>query len=325
MSVRGAPRRRRLRIDRDWVAARPWAWSFAAAAAVWVAAFVASHRGFAETLTSGTQIASLLVIVGIGQMFVITAGNGNIDLSIPSTMTLAAYWALGLQRGGDGGLVPGLLLGLAVGLVVALVNVFTILVLRIPPIVATLSVGFMAQSAAFVKSNNFSYGPSPSLARFVNLQFAGVPVMGLLSATLAAAAAVVLSRTAYGRSLQAVGQSVRAARLSGISVPRTLLTTYAISGVLAGLAGVLLAAASGGVQLDIATPYLLNSVAVVVLGGSLIQGGRSNTPGVWWAALFLSLLVTLLTVLHVNSAWQNVIKGTLIIGVLTLASARRDR
>lgn len=304
---------------RRFAAAHAWIWAFAAAAIVWVATYAEASRGLGGTLTAAAQVASFLVIVGIGQMFVITAGNGNIDLSVPNTMTVAAYFALGAMNGGNGGLVTGLLLALLVGAAVAVANVAAILVLRIPPIVATLAVGFIVQSVAFVKSNDFTADPAPALASFVNAKVAGIPVIALFGIALAGLAAIVLDRTVYGRSLQAIGQSLRAARLSDVPANRTLLVTYVICGVMAALAGVLLAADSGGVQLDIATPYLLNSIAVVVLGGSLIMGGRSNLPGIWGAALFLTLLVTLLTLLDVSAAWQNVIKGVLIISVLAFA------
>jgi len=312
------PGTRRFVIDHAWV------WAFLAAVIVWIATYFEASRGFFGTLTAASQVASFLVIVGIGQMFVITAGNGNIDLSVPGTMTVAAYFALSAMNGHDGGLLLGLLAAVVVGLVVALANVAAILVLRIPPIVATLAVGFIVQSVAFVKSNNFTATPAPALGSFVNDKILGIPLIALVTIALAVIAWVVLDSTVYGRSLQAIGQSLRAARLSDLHVNRALFVTYAICGVLAALAGVLLAADSGGVQLDIATPYLLNSIAVVVLGGSLIIGGKSNLPGIWGGALFLTLLVSLLTLLNVSAAWQNVIKGVLIIGVLSFAAQAEE-
>ena len=301
---------------------RPWAWSFAAAAIVWIATYLETSRGLFGNVTSAALVSSFLVIVGIGQLFVITTGNGNIDLSIPATMTLAGYYALSVMDGRNGMLLAGLLVALAVGLTIGIANVLAIFVLQIPPIVGTLAVGFIAQSASFVKSNDFSSDPSPALAHFVNKDVLGLPLLALCTIALALLAAVLLTRTVYGRSVQATGQSLRAAHLSGVRVRRTVALAYLLSGVLAGLAGVLLAADSGGVQLDIATPYLLNSIAVVVLGGSLIGGGRSFIAGVWGAAMLLTMLVTLLTVLNIPIASQNVIKGMLIVAVLSLAGGK---
>lgn len=301
---------------------RPWAWSFAAAAVVWVVTYLETSRGLFGNLTSAAAVSSFLAIVGIGQLFVITTGNGNIDLSIPNTMTLAGYYALSVMNGHNGALLTGILVALAVGLIVGTANIVAIFVLQIPPIVGTLAVGFIAQSASFVKSNNFTADPSPALAHFVNVKVLGLPLLALCVIVLAVLAWVLLTRTIYGRSVQAIGQSIRAAHLSGVRVRRTVALAYLLSGVLAGLAGVLLAADSGGVQLDIATPYLLNSIAVVVLGGSLIGGGRSFIAGVWGAGMLLTMLVTLLTVLNIPVASQNVIKGLLIVAVLSLAGGK---
>jgi ribose transport system permease protein len=314
----------RLARLRSGIGTRPWALSFLAAVAVWIAIYLETGRALGGTLTGAAEVSAFLVLVGIGQLFVITAGNGNIDLSIPSTMTLAAYFAVAEMNGQDGGLVAGLAVGLLVGVVVASANLIAILVLQIPPIVGTLAVGFIAQSASFVKSNNFTASPSPALERFVKAKLAGLPVLALCVLLVAAAAWLLLTRTRVGRSVQAVGQSARAAHYAGISIWRTVAAVYLLSGVLAALAGVLLAADSGGVQLDIAAPYLLSSIAVVVLGGSLIEGGRSYVQGVWGAALFLSLLVTLLTVVNINVAAQNVIKGLMIVSVLAIAGGARE-
>jgi len=303
--------------------ARPWAWSFAAAAIVWIVTYLETSRGLFGNLTSAAVVASFLVLVGIGQLFVITTGNGNIDLSIPSTMTLAGYCALSVMDGSNGMLVPGVLMALGIGLLVGVGNIAAIFVLQIPPIVGTLAVGFIATSASFVKSNDFAADPSPGLSHFVNAEVLGLPLLALCTIALALLASVLLTRTIYGRSVQAIGQSLRAAHLSGVRVRRTVALAYLLSGLLAGLAGVLLAADSGGVQLDIATPYLLNSIAVVVLGGSMIEGGRSFVVGVWGAAMLLTLLLTLLTVLNIAVATQNVIKGLLIVAVLSLAGGRR--
>lgn len=301
---------------------RPWVWSFAAAAVVWIVTYLETSRGLFGNLTSAAAVSSFLAIVGIGQLFVITTGNGNIDLSIPNTMTLAGYYSLSVMNGHNGALLTGILVALAVGLVVGAANIVAIFFLQIPPIVGTLAVGFIAQSASFVKSNNFTADPSPALAHFVNVKVLGLPLLALCVIVLAVVAWILLTRTIYGRSVQAIGQSLRAAHLSGVRVRRTVALAYLLSGVLAGLAGVLLAADSGGVQLDIATPYLLNSIAVVVLGGSLIGGGRSFIAGVWGAGMLLTMLVTLLTVLNIPVASQNVIKGLLIVAVLSLAGGK---
>jgi ribose transport system permease protein len=132
-----------------------------------------------------------------------------------------------------------------------------------------------------------------------------------------------LFRTPYGRSVQAIGQKIQAARLTGLRVRTVIVTTYLTSAVFAAITGVLLGAFSAP-NLGLGSEYLLNSIAVVVLGGSLIAGGRSNVTGVWGSSLFLLLLLTLLDVMHVGVAIQNIVKGLLIILVLMLVGSRRN-
>jgi ribose transport system permease protein len=315
---------RLLAAGRGIAAPHPWLWSWAAALAVWLAIGIISGRGLFGTLESAFQIAPFLVLVAIGQMFVITAGNGNIDLSVASVMTLSAYVSVAVMDGGHGSIGLGLLAGLLCGALAAAANLASILLLAIPPIVATLATGLIAQSAGLRVASAYPLPPDPRLASFTELQVGGVSVLAILCAGLAAIAALLLRYTSYGRWLQAVGQNLRAAELCGISVPLVLVASYLLCALLAALAGTLLGAYVSP-SLDLGNPYLLDSIAAVVIGGTLIAGGRSYAGGVWGGALFLILLVTLLNVLHVNVAVQDIIKGVLIISVLALAGSAAPR
>lgn len=311
-----------LEAARERADAFPWIWSILGTIAVWIVIVAYSGRGLGGTLTSALALAPYLVIVGIGQMFVITAGYGSIDLSAPYVVTLAGFVSTTAMNGGQGSLLLGFGAGLLAGLIVAVANVLAIELLSIPPIVATLATGLITQSAVTVKAGTFNAAVDPSLHSFTTSNVGPIPLLAICVLGLAVVAGFFLHRTQPGRSLQAIGQNRRAADLAGLHVKLTLALPYVISGLLAALAGILLAAYSSP-SVDIGTPYLLNSIAVVVIGGSLIQGGRSNVIGVWGGAMFLTLLVTLLGVLNVNPALQNVVKGGLIILVLVLAGSKK--
>jgi ribose transport system permease protein len=300
----------------------PWLWSFLGATAIWIAIGLVAGRGYGGTLTSAIALAPFLVLVGVGQMFVITAGYGSIDLSVPYVMTLTGFISVGIMNGGHGSLLVGLLAAIGAGLVVAVVNVLAIELLSIPPIVATLASGLMVQSWAAVRAGSFNAVVDPGLHNFVIRQWGPIPELAVFTLGFAVLAGFLLHRTPWGRGLQAIGQSRRAANLAGIRINLVLAAAFLISGTLAGLSGALLAAYATP-SLGIGDPYLLDSIAVVVIGGSLIQGGRSNTPGVWGGTMFLVLLVTLLGVLNINAATQNIVKGGLIILVLVLAGSRK--
>jgi len=308
---------------RTWLDARPWIWSFAAALLVWLAtALVAEGRGILATLAVALQFATFYAIVGIGQMLAISAGPGNIDLSIPGVMTFAGYVAMGLMNGSDAGLAAGLAAGVAVGLAAGAFNVGLIQGLRIPPMIGTLASGFVFQSMAIAYSRTTHAAPAPALVSFSAARLLGVPVIALIFIILTALVALALNRTVFGRSVLAIGQNIRAARLAGLAVRRTLASVYVLSGLLAAIAGILLSAYSGGAALDMGADYLLMSIAVVVLGGTSIAGGQASPAGLWGAATLLDVVVTMLNVMRVGAGVRYVVTGLIIIGVLALAKGR---
>lgn len=304
--------------------AYPWIATLAAAIGLWLGIVAMSGRSSGGVLASAAVLAVFFVTVGIGQMFVIAAGNGNVDLSIPYVMTLAGFVSLNYMSGTDGRLAQGLVAGIVVGLIVGFANFVVIRALLIPPIVATLSVGFIVETAA-IRYSHSSAGktPSPALQTFTVERAASVPVMPLAFLGVAILFAVVLNRTVYGRRVLAYGQSARAARLANIPTNRVLAICYMLSGALAGVAGTLLATYAGGANLGMADLYQLGSIAVVVLGGSSIAGGRANVTGLWSAAMFLTLLTDLLNVARLGADWQDMVQGLVIIAVLAAFGNRR--
>jgi ribose transport system permease protein len=304
-----------------WLGRQPALPAFAGAFVVWLAASAVAGRGTFATLRSGAEVATFLVLVGIGQMFVITVGG--IDLSVPYVMTLSAYLTSSVMAGHNGGLVPAVFIALAVGLGTSLVNAALIELLSMPPIVATLAVGFMVDTEVLVRSTSSQGTPSPALVSFVTDTVGSIPVIVIFGVAVAAVFTWVLHRTAFGRSVQAVGQSRTAARLAGIATRRTTVAAYVLCGLAASLTGLLLAGYAGGPSIDMATSYQLESIAVVVLGGSLIAGGRSNVPGVWAGALLLTLLIILVDVANLGAGLEDIVEGALIVAVLVASGGRR--
>ncbi len=309
---------------RAWLDANPWVWSLVGAVVVWglTAASVAG-RGAGETLSTALGFATFYVIVGIGQMLVIAAGPGNIDLSIPSVMMLAGYLSMGAMHAQDAGLALGVAIALGVGLGAGIANVVLIRALNIPPMIATLAAGFVMQSMTIAYSRGSTAKPAPLLLAASLARVLGVPVIALAFLAVAALVAVVLARSVFGRSVLAVGQNARAAYLAGIRVGRTLILVYVVSALLAAVAGLLLAAYSGGASLNMAEDFLLMSIAVVVLGGSSIAGGQATVAGIWTASLFLYLIVTMLNVFGVGAGLRYIITGLIIIMVLALSKGRQ--
>jgi len=302
---------------------KPWVWSFVAMAIVWLVTvlFTGGASALALTQTSLT-FASFAVIVGIGQMFVITLGPGNIDLSVPATMTLAGTIALKLMNVEDGMILFGLMISVLIGLAVGIGNYALIKILRIPPIIATLSMSFIVQSAAIWYNRGLRIKPPPALADFTTSATAGVPNIAILALLVSVAGWLLLHKNIYGRWISAIGQSMFAARMAGIPVDGTRLVTYLLCAVLASISGYLLASFSGGAALNMGSEYLLMSIAVVVIGGTAVAGGDSNIPGIWGAALFLFLVVSMLNTYGFGAGFRLILTGLIIISVILLASGR---
>jgi ribose transport system permease protein len=305
---------------------RPWIWSFAGALLVWLAAIVyTGGQGAGGMATAALSLAVFTVIVGVGQMFVVALGPGNVDLSIPANIGLASAVAMKVMDGSDSMVAVGLLAALACGAVVGVVNYMLIWALRIPPIIATLSASFVIQSVDISYGRGLQIKPPPGFAAFTNWQVAGIPVLAILVVLFTVAAGITLQRTIYGRSVLAIGQNIRAARLAGIAVGRTRFLTYILSGALAGINGALLAGYFRGANVDIGNEYLLTSIAVVVLGGTSVAGGKANVPGIWGAALFLVLLLTMLNTFGVSAGVRLLVTGLIIVGVITAAGGGSRR
>lgn len=300
-----------------------WALSFAAAILIWLVVSFAygSHSLDFSVLTANLGLAVPYVLVGLGEMVVIAAGNGNIDLSVPYVMTLAAY--LGSARQGSGGLVVALALAGGIGVLAGLLNSGLVLLIKIPPIVATLGTGYILESAIQVYSQNAPTSPNQYLVNFVTQKIDGVYVMVIVFAVLSLAFAYVLQQSQLGRSLLSFGQSPRAARYSGVSGNRAVAIAYVVSAVLSGVAGIMLGAYTGGATPDMADAFQLAAIAVVVLGGTPITGGSVTVAGVWGGSLFLLLLATLLNDSRLGGGWQQVVEGCVIIGVITLFAGSR--
>ena len=292
--------------------------ALAGALGLWIAIGFVGKGSFGGTLTSATSVAAFLTLAGLGQMFVIAAGNGNIDLSMPYVLTFAAYLGSSIIKGNDSRVVPAILAVAVFGIAIGLVNGAVIWVLRVPPIVATLAVGFIIESGYQELSTSVNGGLGNALGSLATGTWAGVSYMAIIAVVCVVLAQLALSRSWFARTVLALGQSRQAARLTGVRVLRLTLTVYAISALAAAVVGLLLGAYIGGGSLDMGSSYQLDSVAVVVLGGCLVSGGIANAPGVGIAAVFITLLVTLTNLLHVSAGVEQIVEGVIIVALLAV-------
>jgi ribose transport system permease protein len=304
----------------------PWIWSFVAMIAVWLATIAFTRgQGAGEILSAALSFATFTIIIGLGQMMVITTGPGNVDLSIPATITLSGVVAMKIMDTDNARLLIGIVAAFGASFLVGVFNYGLIRVLRIPPIIATLSSSFLILSTAISYGRGIRIKPPPVLAEFATTRILGVPLLAIFVLALSVILAIVLRRTIYGRTVLAIGQNPRAARLAGLNVDLTRFATYVLSAMLAGLCGIVLSGFSGGAALNMGEEFLLASIAVVVIGGTSVAGGRANVPGIWGAALFIYLLVTMLNTFGASAGIRLILTGLIIIAVITIAGGEEPQ
>jgi ribose transport system permease protein len=304
---------------------QPWVWALLGTLLLWTVLSAGSGQVSISSLSGILASAAVLCVVAIGQMLVVTTGDGAVDLSIPNVMTLSGFLATSVINGQDSQRVSGLAVVVFLGSAVGIFNALTVNHLRIPPIITTLAVGYILTTGTLLFNRGFrTYAISPLLVSLVSTRIADIPALLILALVLSFLAYLLLHRTVYGRSLAAMGQNSGAAYLAGVGVKSTRLVAYVLSGALAALGGVLLSARVGGAFLEMGNPFLLQSVGAVVVGGSSILGGKSTALGTFLGSIFLVMVVTTMQVLRLAGGLQQVAQGILIMLVLALATLKRN-
>jgi len=303
-----------------WMRERRWSFAAAGVSLLWLLLSAITSHFDLNSLSGVATSASFLAIVAVGQMFVIASGGSNIDLSIPSVITLSAFVTMILSQGTNAGLLLALPAVLAIGLATGAANAFLVVKLRIPAIIATLAIGYVLDSATLIANRELEVFTVSSVLRAISSsKVAGIPTILILAAVLIALAAAIIRGTSYGRTLMAVGQNATAAHLAGARVGRTITVAFLVSSVLGALGGALLSAHAGGAFLQMGEPYLLQSVGAVVVGGTLIAGGSATALGTFFGSLFLVLIVTTMQFSGWSPGMQDVVQGGMIIAILAVA------
>jgi ribose transport system permease protein len=266
-------------------------------------------------------LSVFLLVLALGQGTVIL--TGGLDLSLPWTIALCGIVFAGTVRGSDHAVLYALPLVLLIGVLAGFVNGVGVVVLGLSPIVMTLAMNGILQGVALLYSQGTPDGfSSPSLRWFMTDKtglFTPVVPFVLL---FIVGASILLTRTPFGRRVYGIGNGERVAALSGISVGRTLVLVYMLSGFCSALVGCLLTGFSGQASLGMGDEYLLPSIAVVVVGGALITGGRGSYLGMAGGVLLLTSLQTLLAGSTLPYATRAIVFGLVVLGAVI---ALRDR
>ncbi|MFE9639842.1 ABC transporter permease/substrate-binding protein [Nocardiopsis alba] len=271
-------------------------------------------------LNVGVQ-AAVIAVLAFGVTFVII--SGGIDLSVGSVAALSAT-ALAFLAAIDG--VPiwlAVVLAAATGTACGLVNGALIAYGKLPPFIATLAMLSIGRGLSLVISEGSPIALPDPVARLGDSLGGWFPVPVLIMLLMGLVTAVILRRTFTGRAMYAIGGNEEAARLSGIRVERQKLGIYALSGLFAAVAGVILAARLASAQPQAAQGYELDAIAAVVIGGASLAGGVGTALGTLIGALILAVLRNGLNLLSVSAFWQQVVIGVVIALAVLFDTLRR--
>jgi ribose transport system permease protein len=276
--------------------------------------------GFAEygQAMNILRIAAFLGVIAVGQTLVILAGGEGIDLSVGAVVTLGAIIIFRVTNGSDALLVPALLLSLLVGFVIGLMNGIGVAFVKIPPLVMTLGTTGVVKGLILVVTGGRPQGDTPPAMKAIvsDAWIAGIPGDVFIWIFLGAALAFILQRTAYGKSLYAIGSNRQTSRLSGVRVERTLAFTYALSGMFAALGGFVLLGYTQAVFINLGDQYTLPSIAAVVVGGTALAGGAGGYAGTMAGALVLTLVSSLLITLGLPEFARQIVYGVILLVLL---------
>ncbi len=281
-----------------------------------VLAIVADGFLTTDNIFNVLKQTTLVMIVAIGQTYVIT--SGGIDLSVGQTMTLSSM-VLSYLLSFNFGLPWAILAGVLASVLVGVLNGVMVTGLNIPPFIITLGMSNIVRGIILVMSKGYIVSlDNPFIAELGQGSVGPVPIMVLFMPVAVIIMAFTLNKTVFGNKVKAVGGNETAATLSGIKVKRTRILVYTISGLLCGIAGIIVTGRLNGGNPNAAGTYDMDSIAAVVVGGTSFSGGSGTVVGTMLGALLMILIRNGLVLLQVNMYWQTVAIGCVIIMVCAL-------
>jgi len=266
---------------------------------------------------------TLVTIIAVGMTFVII--SSEIDLSVASILKLSGVCAALFMENFSDNWVLGALVGLAVGTFIGLVNGLLTTRLGIPSFLVTLGMLGVAKGIAFVITDTAPVliDNTAFFKVFYEGSIFGLPAPIIWTAVLVIIGGILLHFSTFGRKVYATGGNAVAARYSGINTARVKIYCFMLSGVLAGLGGLIFAAQAHAARPDFADGLELDVIAAVILGGTSLFGGRGTIIGTLIGSLIIGVLNNGLVIIGVSSSWQIAVKGLIIILAVAFSARRK--
>jgi ribose transport system permease protein len=270
------------------------------------------------TTTNGVNLLTQWApagVIAVGMTFVIL--TGGFDLSVASGYGLCAVTAAGLGQSYSPAIA--FTAAILVGLTVGIVNGVLVAGVGVNPFITTVGTGFIVSGISLVVTGNKPFVVNyPGFSSFGDGKLLGLPYVGIVLIAALSLGALILSRTLYGQWIYSIGGNLEASRLAGIRVRLVLGSSYALTGLCVGIAGVMTASQLSTAQADLNPSIVFDVLTIVVVGGTSLKGGFGS---MWRTAVGIALLATIangLNLLNISPYAQDIVKGTIIVGALAL-------
>jgi ribose transport system permease protein len=260
----------------------------------------------------------MLAIASAGQTIIIISGGGGIDLSVGAVMSLTALLTVGIMRGNEGYFLATLLMSIGLGAAAGLVNGAGVALIGLPPMIVTMCVANVVTRLQYVLTEGKPSGTaSPWFTRSMTYRIGGViPTSVFYGIFIFLLVIFILNRSRYGMRLFLTGNNERAACLNGIRTVRVKIIAYTAAGILAGIAGFLGAGYMNFVRGSTFDTFTMRTIIAVVIGGTLLTGGKGSYIGTLAGALLITVLTNCLAVFNMSQATTDMVMGIVLIFIL---------
>lgn len=268
-----------------------------------------------ENLMNILRTTSFTFITAIGMTYLMIAGGW--DLSVGAVYALSGV-ICGLLMSAGVPIIAAILITLLVGVVIGVINGFFVQVVKLNPFIATMATMYMARGFVLGFQRGEAVYPLPESFNAIGqgdlaVGSIGVPYVIIIAVILGVIATLVLRYTVYGRMLFAVGGNKEAARLAGIPSNKICFSAYVLTGILAALTGILMAARLGSAQPNVGSGFEMTVIAASVIGGVSLSGGAGKIYGAFLGSIFMAMISNGMTIVKISSYWQQLVLGIVLL------------
>lgn len=273
-----------------------------------------------SNIISVLRQSSFLAVMSLGMMFAMILGRGN-DMSIGAVVAISSCLGAGFLRmsNGPASIVLGFLVAIGSATILGAMNGSMVAYLSLPALLVTYGMSNVLRGVVYGYMNGSVITNLCKAVTFIGAGRIGpIPTPIIIAALFTLLANFILKHTTFGRELYIVGANPEAARFSGIKTRRVVITGFALTGFMAGVAGLMYIGRLGTAEAQIGAEFHLNAIAAAAIGGVSFNGGVANPGGVVAGAIILSLLTNCMNLLNINSNWQGFMNGVIILFAVLL-------